>query len=53
MMGILPENTIQLRDPTNLILDEQMNWLGLRFFMQTKPLKEETGIVGNGRRFKV
>ena len=30
-----------------------MNWLGLRFFMQTKPLKEETGIIGNGKRFKV
>ena len=47
MMGILPENIIELKDVTHDDLDETIEWLSHRIVALTKVLKITTGILGD------
>ena len=46
MMGILPQNTLEIKDPTNENLNKHVFQLGLRLITLTKVLENETGIKG-------
>ena len=46
MMGIPPENTIELKDVTNDELDEMIEWLSYRIAVLTRVLENSTGILG-------
>ena len=46
MMGILPENTFEMRDVTHNQIEERFKWLCWRIIVQTKVLTNPTGILG-------
>ena len=46
MMGILPENTFELRDISYDQIEERIKWLCWRVVVQTKVLVKATGILG-------
>ena len=48
MMGILPENTFEVRDASFDELDETIEWLSYRIAALTRVLESRTGIVGIG-----
>ena len=46
LMGILPENTIEIKDAKNDQLDETIEWLSYRIAVLTRVLENPTGILG-------
>ena len=48
MMGILPENTIELRDASANEMDAIIEWLTHRIVALTRVLSQKTGILGIG-----
>ena len=48
MMGIIKENTIELTNASHDEVDYVVKWMGMRVKVQTRVLKPQTGIKGNG-----
>ena len=46
MMGILPENTYELRDATYSEVEKRIEWLSYRIAVLTRVLSNSTGILG-------
>ena len=45
-MGILPENTLQMKDVTYDQIEETIEWLSYRIAVLTRVLENPTGILG-------
>ena len=45
-MGILPENTFEMKDVSYREIEEKIRWLCWRVKVQTKVLTNTTGILG-------
>ena len=52
MMGILPENTIEMKDVTYDQIQETIEWLSYRIVVLTRVLENLTGILGIGYMLK-
>ena len=48
MMGILQENTFEITNASHHGIEKITKWLGLRVIVQTRVLKQKTGIKGTG-----
>ena len=46
LMGILPENTIEIKDAKYDQLDETIEWLSYKIAVLTRVLENPTGILG-------
>ena len=46
LMGILPENTFEMKDVSYIEIEEKFRWLCWRVKVQTKVLTNTTGILG-------